>query len=278
MSLTPMANVFRPTSLAPSSWSKRLNSTFSLPRREIIDGQQRLTTLQIVLKAAEHFLDELRLIVIEDTDALRLVDVAARQIAPLTYNPAVADEDEDERYKVFPTNEDRQAFKDVMDCTSNQELKLPQSRMAQAYTFFRDEFRGWLKVGPYGIRAQALASALKDHLRLIVLDLDNSDEPQAIFETLNAHGTPLLPTDLIKNWLLWEAARQELTIDRLYKSYWQPFDHEMDYWRILSGTGHAARARVDTFLSNWLTRRIRQPISAKHLYKQLHPAMFVPTC
>jgi len=54
----------------------------------------------------------------------------------------------------------------------------------------------------------ALASALKDHLRLIVLDLDANDEPQAIFETLNAHGTPLLPADLIKNWLLWEGARR----------------------------------------------------------------------
>jgi uncharacterized protein with ParB-like and HNH nuclease domain len=53
-------------------------------------------------------------------------------------------------------------------------------------------------------------AALKDHLRLIVLDLDESDEPQAIFETLNALGTPLLPADLIKNWLLWEAADQSL--------------------------------------------------------------------
>ena len=72
-------------------------------------------------------------------------------------------------------------------------------------------------------RASALAAALQSHLRLIVLDLEEIDEPQAIFETLNAHGTPLLPADLIKNWLLWEAARQELkNVEDLYQTWWRP--------------------------------------------------------
>lgn len=241
-----------------------LNPTFSLPRREVIDGQQRLTTLQLVLKAAEHALDELRSTVAGDEDATRAVDIASRQIAPLTSNPAYADDEE--RYKVWPTNEDRPAFRDVMDSTVSEAPKLPDSRMAQAYRYFRDEFRGWLMVGPHGARAMALASALKDHLRLIVLDLDTTDEPQAIFETLNAHGTPLLPADLIKNWLLWEGTRQGLPTDKLYLDFWQPFDRAIDHWRALTGTGHAARARVDTFLGNWLTRHVRQPIPAKHLY------------
>lgn len=241
-----------------------LNPTFSLPRREVIDGQQRLTTLQLVLKAAEHAIDELRSTVACDEAATRTVDIASRQIAPLTSNPAYADEEE--RYKVWPTNEDRPAFRDVMDSAISEGPKLPESRMAQAYCYFREEFRGWLMIGPHAQRAMALATALKDHLRLIVLDLDDADEPQAIFETLNAHGTPLLPADLIKNWLLWEGTRQGLATDKLYLDYWQPFDRDINHWRALTGTGHAARARVDSFLGNWLTRHVRQPVPAKHLY------------
>ena len=107
---------------------------------------------------------------------------------------------------------------------------------------------------------------MRDYLKVIVLDLDPSDEPQAIFETLNAHGTPLLPADLMKNWLLWEAARQKLDAVKLYTSYWQPFDREHEYWRERVGTGHAARARVDTFLQNWLTMETIEIVSAKHLY------------
>ena len=241
-----------------------LNPTYSLPRREVIDGQQRLTTLQLVLKAAEHAIDELRAKVGDDDASLKSVDIACRQIAPLTSNPAYTDEEE--RYKVWPTNEDRSAFRDVMDSAFHEGPKLPDSRMAQAYRFFRDEFRSWLMSGPVGERAMALAIGLKDHLRMIVLDLDPTDEPQAIFETLNAHGTPLLPADLIKNWLLWEGTRQGLATDKLYLDHWSTFDREFDYWRALTGTGHAARARVDTFLSNWLTRHMRQAIPAKHIY------------
>lgn len=240
------------------------NPTFSLPRREVIDGQQRLTTLQLVLKAAEHALDSLRPAVANDDEAKRAVDVACRQIAPLTSNPAYAEDEE--RYKVWPTNEDRAPFRDVMDATAETGPTMRHTKMGQAYTFFRDEFTAWLNIDRHGERAKSLASALKDHLRLIVLDLDSSDEPQAIFETLNAHGTPLLPADLIKNWLLWEGTRQGLETDALYTAHWRPFDRDSDYWRAIVGTGHAARARVDTFLLNWLTRHVREPISAKHLY------------
>lgn len=240
------------------------NPTFSLPRREVIDGQQRLTTLQLILKAAEHALDELRPKVTGDEEASKAVDIASRQIAPLTSNPAYAEEEE--RYKVWPTNEDRAAFRDVMDATATIGPADCNSRMAQAHAFFRGEFRAWLALGDHGERAKALASALKDHLKLIVLDLDDADEPQAIFETLNAHGTPLLPADLIKNWLLWEGTRQEQPIDALYTSHWQRFDRDFAHWRANTGVGHAARARVDNFLQNWLTRHVREPISAKHLY------------
>lgn len=240
------------------------NPTYSLPRREVIDGQQRLTTLQLVLKAAEHALDDLRAIAATDEGSMKSVDIASRQIAPLTSNPAYAEEEE--RYKVWPTNEDRTAFCDVMDSTADQGPQNSETRMAQAYLFFRAEFAKWLAKGDFGDRATALASALKDHMRLIVLDLDATDEPQAIFETLNAHGTPLLPADLIKNWLLWEGSRQSLDVDQLYVKYWQSFDRDSDYWRAITGVGHAARARVDTFLQNWLTRHVREAIPPKHLY------------
>jgi hypothetical protein len=244
--------------------SQEPNSVFSLPRREVIDGQQRLTTLQLLLKAAEHALDAVRPVVAGDEEARKSVDIASRQIAPLTSNPAYADDDE--RYKVWPTNEDRKPFRDVMDSAAAKGPSMPETRMAQAYQYFRDEFKAWLGLGSYGERAKALASALKDHLRLIVLDLDAADEPQAIFETLNAHGTPLLPADLIKNWLLWEGTRQSLKTDTLYLEYWRPFDREINHWRAITGVGHAARARVDTFLQNWLMRYVHEPIPAKHLY------------
>jgi len=235
------------------------NATGSLPRREVIDGQQRLTTLQIVLKAAEHALHDAA--AVANGDATK-ISLAMRQIASLTENLAEGVE----RYKVWPTNEDREPFQTVLDALPVHGLNGGTGRMVEAYRYFRDVFAEYLSGDDPAQRAQRFAAALKDYLKLIVLDLDPNDEPQAIFETLNAHGTPLLPADLIKNWLLWEAARQKLDPAPLYEKYWRPFDREHAYWRARVGTGHAARARVDTFLQNWLTKETGEIVSAKHLY------------
>ena len=244
-----------------------LTNTGSLPRREVIDGQQRLTTLQIMLKAVEHALAEAESAAPEDQKGS--VSVARRQLNSLTENPAFSDEEE--RYKVWPTNEDRSPFRAVLDAKVEAGVGDQGGRMADAYRYFRGRAADYLRpdaveAPPIGTRAQLLATALKDHLKIIVLDLEPSDEPQAIFETLNAHGTPLLPADLIKNWFLWEATRQNLDRATLYDRFWRQFDSRSDYWRERIGTGHAARARVDTFLQNWLTKETLEPVSAKHLY------------
>lgn len=244
--------------------------TGAISCREIIDGQQRLTTLQILLKAAEHVLAEVQARAVDANDeaAAKETGVAARQVAVLTGNTAYAEDEE--RYKVWPTNDDRLAFRQVIDAKDAAAVPEHTPRMAQAYHFFRGAIRTWLGDGAQtAARASALAAALQTHLRLIVLDLEEIDEPQAIFETLNAHGTPLLPADLMKNWLLWEAARQKLkNVDELYQSWWRAFDRDPNYWRTRIGTGHAARPRVDTFLQNWLTRRTHEMIAAKHLYNR----------
>jgi hypothetical protein len=235
------------------------NQTGSLPRREVIDGQQRLTTLQLLLKAAEHALSSLNFSD-EEQDAKR-VELATKQISALTENLGEGIE----RYKVWPTNEDREPFQGVMDSAHDQEASGGPTRMANAYSFFRGEMEKYL-VDAGSAGALRLAAALQDYLKVIVLDLDPNDEPQAIFETLNAHGTPLLPADLTKNWFLWEAARQKIDAAPLYEHYWRPFDREHEYWRARVGAGHAARARVDTFLQNWLTKETEEIVSPKHLY------------
>jgi len=236
------------------------NPTGTLPRREVIDGQQRLTTLQIVLKAAEHSLAQAEQGVASEFQPK--VKIARRQIGNLIENVAEGEE----QYKVWPTNEDRAPFKQVMDAGDPSEMEHASTRMASAYRYFHEQFSAYLIAQDTERRAQFLAEALKDYLKVIVLDLEKSDEPQAIFETLNAHGTPLLPADLIKNWLLWEAARQKLDVPSLYETYWREFDRDHEYWRAKIGTGHAARPRVDTFLQNWLTKETNEAVSGKRLY------------
>ncbi len=236
------------------------NITGSLPCREIIDGQQRLTTLQILLKATEHSLSDCLETVEEDGRSQ--IEVAQRQIARLTANEATSEE----IHKVWPTNEDRAPFAFVMNSSWSEGVGDTSTKMSDAYRYFRTVVSEYLNEGDAVEQAKLIADALRNYLKLIVLDLDSSDEPQAIFETLNAHGTPLLPADLIKNWLLWEADKQKLEALPLYENHWRSFDQNHEYWRAKVGTGHAARARVDTFLQNWLTKETAEIVPSKHLY------------
>ena len=240
--------------------------TGSIERRAVIDGQQRLTILQILLKAGTDAFREVSIIgAPSDRDALSR---AANQLASLTSNPSYAEGEE--VYKVWPTNQDRLAFRSVMDANSPKAFQRP-SLMSGAYAYFRAQITNWLQHHEADSRrSSALADALMKHLNVIVLDLEASDEPQAIFETLNTGGAPLLTVDLVKNWLLWEAVRSglgESDCADLHEKYWLPFDADGDYWRQKVGAGHASRPRVDTFLVNWLTEQTCALVTVTHVYE-----------
>ena len=139
---------------------QELTATGTISCREIIDGQQRLTTLQILLKAAQHVLAEVEARAQETKDeaAAKESGVAARQVGILTANFAFAEDEE--RYKVWPTNDDRAAFRQVMDASDAGLVPLQTPRMAHAYHFFRGAIRTWIGNGRHiAVRASALAAA-----------------------------------------------------------------------------------------------------------------------
>src|SRR5262249_19213442 len=120
--------------------------------------------------------------------------------------PHVADE---EIYKVWPTNADRLAFAQIMtDGTGS--WKGGKTRLKDAYNFFydslaaliegkeEDEIKEEFTEASPEARMEAIHQALTARLYFIVLELEGGDDPQVIFETLNARGEPLLPSDLIR--------------------------------------------------------------------------------
>lgn len=248
-----------------------------VPRWEIIDGQQRMTTLQILIKAAQHA------IVITAKDILNAATqeetrVISTKLAFLSKNqdgkndkhlpdPEHGYPNDYEVFKIWPTNQDREDFHRIMTKGTREAVK-GKTPIIEAYNYFLTEFRRWFKSPDMARRAQALGEAVHNHLKVITLELDSKDEPQRIFETLNAHGTPLLPGDLMKNKVLWEANEQELPTEELYKEFWEQFDSDKTYWREIIGSGSNARARQDMFFQNWLTRVTREPVSVKHVYER----------
>ena len=101
---------------------------------------------------------------------------------------------------------------------------------------------------------------MRAHLELVVIDFGDSDDPHVIFETLNARGTPLLQSDMVKNKILHDAkveAGDHYDTERSPEEMrlW-PFDGD-DWWTHEVGRGLQRRPRIDVFLNHWLTLRNR---------------------
>lgn len=238
----------------------------ALEIRLVIDGQQRLTTIQLLLEA---FYDYCGTIGADQHH--RAIERLVRNDDPMSTNPI-------ERYKVWPTNVDRQHFERVMEARSPNELKqmyeqpVKIQRLGQpildGYLFFYESISAWAEEIPEqrDSRLTMLIQTIRDHVGLVVIDVGKEDDAQVIFETLNARGTPLLPSDLVKNHLFHHAELEGENLDLLYKQYWQPFEEGKNYWREEIGRGHAKRARIDIFLQNYLCLRIRDEVPVAHLY------------
>ncbi|OQD55389.1 hypothetical protein BM536_012375 [Streptomyces phaeoluteigriseus] len=224
----------------------------SLETRQVIDGQQRLTTLQLFLFAAR-----LSAAALNHERSVRLLSKFLENDEDLfdrVQHP-------DHLYKVWPTNADRDEFRTVMRGQGG------AGRFAEAITYFKQEIDAWLaEAAEPEERLGALVQTLREQLRLVIIDLEKHDDAQVVFETLNSRGTPLEHADLIKNLLFRDAERAGADIDRLYKTYWAPFDQ--DEWRTEQTTGRITRSRLDVFLTYWLTMRTQREFTASALFKE----------
>jgi hypothetical protein len=228
-----------------------------IPVFTIIDGQQRLTTLQVLLAAASNVAAALG--GERDSDIIRdLVRNNERKAEGV------------ELLKVWPTNANRSAFQAVMadGGPADEREDDPNNRIDEAYTFFHRTIKEWAEEvdGEERLaRLELLRITVCELLKVVSITLESDDNAQVIFETLNARGTPLLALDLVKNAVFLEAMRQELDTDSLYESVWRP-ELDADYWRQPRRQGRLYRPVAELFLMHWLTMKQGRLVPATELF------------
>ena len=147
--------------------------------------------------------------------------------------------------------------------------------MVEAYIFFRECIQEFFVSSSNGeappaadeelaIRLEECFQALKNALQVVTIDLDKDDDAQVIFETLNARGEPLLPADLLRNFIFLRAARNSEPVEELYEQYWERFDE--NFWRKEIKQGRLLRPRSDLFIQHFLASRQTYDIPIRHLY------------
>jgi uncharacterized protein with ParB-like and HNH nuclease domain len=223
------------------------NQSGTLQPRSIIDGQQRLTTLQVLLDAAAAVFE------VFDLDHL------AGQIEGLTHNSSHFVHSDEDALKLRHTNRDRLAFDEVMRADPPVDYDALTHRSAlitRAHRFFSSKVEDWLNAttdATVQTRAEALTVVVSRALQLVVIDLRADENSQEIFETLNARGTPLTAADLIKNFVFQRLAAQGVDTGKAYAEQW-PFD--TSFWEREVSVGRYPITRSSLFLNQWLVSRL----------------------
>ena len=220
----------------------------------IVDGQQRLLTLQLMLDAAQQECES------------RHPEVAQEFTRLVLQRPEDRGDRGEHNFKIRPTDHDDQiAFLHAMQNDLPTDA-YEKERIVEAHKWFAERIGQWLdRPSKTKQRATALYSALAEQIQVAAIELGDEDDEQIIFETLNSRGTELGTFELVKNFLLREAREQNVdrgSVVRLLK----PLDNQ--WWSRTTGSGRARRPHVEAFLHHWLTMETAQEVRLEQTFSR----------
>lgn len=193
----------------------------------IIDGQQRVTTVTLLLAALAEHLEQLNEDQREPIDGFSPRKIRNRYLLN-------DDEGGERQFKLILSQEDKDTLISIL-----QQVPPPASastRVIENFQFFRD------RLAQPGLDLTAVCRGLD---KLVVVDVTltrNVDNPQLVFEAMNSTGRKLSQADLIRNYVLMDLPPKQQ--DKLYNAYWRPMELEFN---------GAGEGQFDQFVRHYLT-------------------------
>lgn len=201
-------------------FQESIHTVSDVPKLLVIDGQQRLTSVSLLIMALAEFIRENEVEI--DTNFIKLQN----------YYLLNADEEGDLKYKLMLTRKDKDTLVNMLN--GNPQADHYSLRLMENYTFFKNR-----------INARNVIDIYNGVLRLFVVDValeKDKDNPQLIFESMNSTGLDLSQADLIRNYILMGQMLEDQT--KLYERYWYPM--EQSY-------GNDYASLFDSFMRDYLS-------------------------
>ena len=211
------------------------SSADSSYNRLVIDGQQRLTTISLLLLAGIKAVKDGAIEISEESK----LDEAYEVFLKAKFCNS------ERKIKLVPIENDRIAYDKIF----NEEDSFDEdSKVTRNYRHFYD----LLTRKPQALSFDQLLDAI-ERLQIISIELDSDDDAQLIFESLNSTGLALTEADKIRNYLLMSLTPEEQQM--CFKNYWQKIEQ-------------ATENQPTKFLRDYLTiqRQLQRPVRQSNIY------------
>lgn len=242
----------------------------------IIDGQQRLTTLQLLFCAYRDLARKNEWKTLDRT-VTRYLENA---------DPDVMEKPDEELFKLWPTMLNRDAFRSIVSAGGAEEVAkrhplvyLPRKRkpeprgnLAEAYLYFSKTIADWVERTAAEFSktreetAFALLQSLQQDFCVVEISLSEGDDSQEIFYSLNSQGQPLTQSDLLRSLIFMRAEKEQIDRDEIFAEYWSKF--ETDFWSAEVKRGGRTYSRLDLGLRYFLMAKTGQMVDARRVNEE----------
>ncbi len=179
--------------------------SMDIKKTYLVDGQQRLITLIVLLACIRNK--------ITDANDKREINVS------YLINELNEFMKHEEKYKLIASKNDKVMLKQIIDGELNG--KNNTCRLLDAFNYFTEKLKNFAKTNDQLI---LLKQTIVKQLIVVNIDINDTENPCLIFESLNGKGRSLKQEDLIRNYLFMELECEEDNKENLFKKYWVPME------------------------------------------------------
>ncbi|WP_434634697.1 GmrSD restriction endonuclease domain-containing protein [Helicobacter pylori] len=196
----------------------------------IIDGQQRLTTITLLLTALRNHL----------SDEVKRKEIENRYLIN-------SDKDGDKKFRLILSESDKDTLLSLID-KERRKPSEPSSKIVENFKLFEE----WIRKN-----TDKLEIVFKGLEKLMIVEIaldKEKDDPQLIFESMNSKGMELAQTDLIRNYIVMETENEKR--EGFYNKYWRAMEEEFKQ----------NKKWFDRFVRHYLTIKIRETPNINKVY------------
>jgi uncharacterized protein with ParB-like and HNH nuclease domain len=238
--------------LGPIVTESRYGTAEGISPFTVIDGQQRLTTLTLLLATLRDYIKKNKPDLQEIADEIHEESLINRF------------KKDDKHYKILPTQEDREGYKTLIQNTDNTDPEKRKGKIYEAYNFFYKKIcNPELEDDETEIQCELLKTVILEKLVFINITSDQEqDDPYLIFESLNYKGQELTQADLVRNYIFMQLPSEKR--EELYQRKWMPIQEA--FKADLKDSGDSAKELTTAFWT--FLRKDGKSVSQKNVYKE----------